>query len=494
MKKTKYFSITIIIILIAMGCSKESAEELVVGDKTALIEENTGAVENDYFVTQQQAIEVANAFFNDQAGMSGLRSSATIQTKASIEAIKEEQSDEPLMYIINYPEGGWAIVSATKSFYPVLAYSDKNSFEQTSDMGPAELWFAETKEAIKASKTLDELTSGEIRSIWNNYTMGDEPNRVVSNLKSATSIQQALSERIHQLTSQYGAGSSYIITTLAGTQGFLSSNSEWQSLRQFASSLGSPPEYTIIVGRKDYSTPSVGPLLQTKWHQGSPYNDLAPSGYSAGCSAIAVAQVMKYYQHPQSMTWNGFSFNWSNIPVEPKPGSAHAALVRLVGQFLGVSYMSIGTWATPGSVEDGLKSLGYNVTRRNHNYSLVSTQLLTYRRPVVMVGAHMDLPLPKPAAYIGKSHYWVCDGAKEMEHNITYFIEFINTSNNTYYNHPQIYRPSNPFKSHQYKYQHCHMNWGWQNGSNNGWYLFNDVKTNNGDYQYVREDFYISKP
>ncbi|MEM9549033.1 MAG: FISUMP domain-containing protein [Bacteroidota bacterium] len=64
---------------------------------------------------------------------------------------------------------------------------------------------------------------------------------------------------------------------------------------------------------------SVGPLIQTQWHQKAPYNDLAPEwNYIyptafgnitfdqksvAGCGAIAVAQLLRYYQHldaPQS--------------------------------------------------------------------------------------------------------------------------------------------------------------------------------------------------
>ena len=79
------------------------------------------------FVSKDQAIEVANAFLGVHAGISGLRSSAVTQSNPQIETIKD-QSNDPLIYVMNYPEGGWAIVSATRNFYPVLAFSDKNSF------------------------------------------------------------------------------------------------------------------------------------------------------------------------------------------------------------------------------------------------------------------------------------------------------------------------------------------------------------------------------
>ncbi len=44
---------------------------------------------------------------------------------------------------------------------------------------------------------------------------------------------------------------------------------------------------------------SVGPLLSTKWAQYEPFNLLCPENSLAGCVAVAMAQVMKYYNHPQ---------------------------------------------------------------------------------------------------------------------------------------------------------------------------------------------------
>ena len=46
------------------------------------------------------------------------------------------------------------------------------------------------------------------------------------------------------------------------------------------------------------TTTVVGPLLQTQWNQGDPYNSLCPSGTVTGCVATAMAQVMKYWNYP----------------------------------------------------------------------------------------------------------------------------------------------------------------------------------------------------
>lgn len=43
-------------------------------------------------------------------------------------------------------------------------------------------------------------------------------------------------------------------------------------------------------------------------------------------------------------------------------------------------------------------------------------------------------------------------------------------------------------------YLYFHMKWGWQNGSNDGWFAFNNVYSGNGNYRHSRQDFYITKP
>lgn len=48
----------------------------------------------------------------------------------------------------------------------------------------------------------------------------------------------------------------------------------------------------------------VGPLLTSRWHQNSPYNDLAPMGDGGrcvvGCVSTAASQIMKYWEWPPS--------------------------------------------------------------------------------------------------------------------------------------------------------------------------------------------------
>ena len=51
---------------------------------------------------------------------------------------------------------------------------------------------------------------------------------------------------------------------------------------------------------------SIHPLIETRWSQGSPYNDACPMGAFertvTGCVATAMAQVMYYHKCPQGET------------------------------------------------------------------------------------------------------------------------------------------------------------------------------------------------
>ena len=58
-------------------------------------------------------------------------------------------------------------------------------------------------------------------------------------------------------------------------------------------------------GLEPKSRSNVKPLIRTKWNQRDPFNSLCPldsNGYNghaaAGCGAIAIAQIMNYWEHP----------------------------------------------------------------------------------------------------------------------------------------------------------------------------------------------------
>ena len=87
--------------------------------------------------------------------------------------------------------------------------------------------------------------------------------------------------------------------------------------------LGSSPDTFSLTGRHDYLFAQVGPLLNSEWHQGWPFNRKCPgidSGEDqcnrtvAGSAAIAQAQIMKYWEWPDSGT-GSVSYSWRDTTL-----------------------------------------------------------------------------------------------------------------------------------------------------------------------------------
>ena len=203
---------------------------------------------------------------------------------------------------------------------------------------------------------------------------------------------------------------------------------------------------------------SVSPLLKTTWGQGAPYNSLCPeiSGNStghayAGCVAIAMAQIMNYWEHPVrgtsshsyncpdfgllSANFGATTYDWDNMKntysfdYNSNEAMAVATLVFHCGVSVEMLYGETISSAFSTDVPNALKTyFGFANTiiyRYKSNYS--NSQWISMLKT--------ELNNARPVYYSGRSgdtgHAFVCDG----------------------------YNNSNYF----------HFNWGW-NGFCNGYY------------------------
>lgn len=167
----------------------------------------------------------------------------------------------------------------------------------------------------------------------------------------------------------------------------------------------------------------VSPLISTKWGQSesndeidpNAYNYYAPSGSGcshtpAGCPAVAVGQVLKYWEKPECDV-----FNWSKMPNTLNTDNSNyteqkkeiANLLRNIGDnFTGYSYDCDGTGCTTDETLYGLKTyLNYpsaeivneNDYSRNEWKNLLCNEL-DNDRPILYRGVDYG------------GHIFVCDG------------------------------------------------------------------------------------
>ena len=220
---------------------------------------------------------------------------------------------------------------------------------------------------------------------------------------------------------------------------------------------------------------SVNALVQTRWNQGSPYNNLCPydSGEGertvTGCVATAMAQIMKYWNYPTqgngSVTYNatGYgnqtanfgntTYDWNNM-LNTYSNSATSAQKNAVATLMyhcGVAvHMSYGVSSTGGSGAVTVGSSNGTAEYAMKNYFLYKNTLAgRYRSSYSDTNwknmMYTDLDAGRPIIYTGRGdgggHCFICDG----------------------------YNNSNQF----------HFNWGW-GGYCDGFYAINSLVPGTG--------------
>ncbi|MDD4141424.1 MAG: thiol protease/hemagglutinin PrtT [Bacteroidales bacterium] len=181
------------------------------------------------------------------------------------------------------------------------------------------------------------------------------------------------------------------------------------------------------------SETAVNPLLTTNWDQGWPYNAMCPGNSMTGCVATAMAQVMKYWEHPihgygssayyhatygvLSANYGETYYNWNNMPNQCNTSNpAVATLMFHCGVSVQMDYSPQASGAYTENVPAAFKQyFGYSS-------ECVFLSKDDYTNWADMVKAELDAS--RPMLYRGNSnasggHAFVCDG-----YNTSNFFHF----------------------------------------------------------------------
>ena len=227
---------------------------------------------------------------------------------------------------------------------------------------------------------------------------------------------------------------------------------------------------------------TVGPLLTTTWDQGCFYNEMCPAdpdgtcGHTwVGCTATAMAQIMKYWNYPeggvgyhsylprenqqygqQSIFFNETDYNWTTMPENlTYQDSSVATLMYHCGVSADMDYSISGSSSHLYQAVQGFKNnFDYSDSLVQIYKSLVSDsiwkqlfkQSINLGRPVLMDG----YDAPKTSG-----HAWVCDGFQNQD----YF----------------------------------HMNWGWS-GVFNGFFMLDNLNPGGNDFNNLYTAIINLKP
>ncbi|MCF6241909.1 MAG: C10 family peptidase [Bacteroidales bacterium] len=301
------------------------------------------------------------------------------------------KSKENNYYIFNDKNShSFVIISADKKAYPILAYSLENNFPIANMPPEVAEWLAMYNLQIAKLKTLKKSAEEKVTLAWNKYSSTNF-NPAASNLKE-----------------------------------------------------------TVLT--------DVPPLISTTWNQGNYYNALCPetsTGGSgghvwAGCVAVAMAQLMKYWDYPangqgshsyvhyvygeQSADFQNTTYNWGNMPNSL---SAHnldvATLIYHCGVSVNMNYSPTGS----GSYSSTARASLINYFKYSSNTLLTSKNAYTDENWKRMLRTEINAGRPLfYAGYGTGGHAFNCDGYQGTD----YF----------------------------------HFNWGW-GGAYNGYFYLNDL-------------------
>jgi parallel beta-helix repeat protein len=218
----------------------------------------------------------------------------------------------------------------------------------------------------------------------------------------------------------------------------------YSEMIDFATANGIQPETEIlrqwdeaaqgIFGSRNVRT--VDPLVSTRWNQDCYYNEYCPAttggwwwggpcGHCyAGCVATAMAQVMKYWDYPetgfgshsyvhseygeQSANFAATTYHWDEMPVEIYGhNDAVATLLYHCGVSVNMNYSGSGSGAQSQDVETAMRSyFGYCGAKYR--------QKSGYQEDAWIAMLKAELDLSHPLYYSGANgdsgHAFVCDG------------------------------------------------------------------------------------
>ena len=229
--------------------------------------------------------------------------------------------------------------------------------------------------------------------------------------------------------------------------------------------------FTIISATNVKAQVVVEPLLETKWSQHEPYNNLCPMDGSnrsvTGCVATAMAQIMKYWEYPAQRTvsipayttqtrkisipaitgtttynWNDMKNITSEYTTDPQC-TAVATLMYHCGAAIKMDYKSSSSGAS------GLDAIKAIATYFDYDMRIKLMDRRDYDDSAWHALLRTELDAGRPVYYSGQGsggHAFVCDG----------------------------YRSDNYF----------HFNWGWGDIAD-GWFLTSAL--NPGSYNYTAD-------
>ncbi len=406
----------------------------------------------------------------DALTVAKLFNSGAIEARSgSLKSIKQlmsvsDDSGEPLMFIVNFEDNkGYVVISATKNMHAILAYSDEGNFDDSYLNTGMSIYMDEFKYGIKEviNKDIDSLRIKYALS-WSSFEQ--------QSVDLSVSTRSAADDKRRQEVLKW-EGSGYDCFPLSHLAAYVGSNEAQNIINGLCNNTNTSYDCMssaiLLVGLGTTQTDLR--LMNTAWHQYAPFNVKAPNG-KAGCWPVAIAQLMKYHEHPKA-------YNWADIPVNPTNNKSFNDFILDVRAKCGAIYHmdGSGTGVAPVDAVSALNNYwGYSAFLYTYNSSsyFAIKNSLNGRNPVIMRGRGII-----DGTEVG--HAWIAHGYRERHYEIG--IAYIPRSSNEY--------TKMHVKNDGIYDEYLNMNWGW--GYNSDYVFYSSAKPTRDNFEFSINREYV---
>lgn len=378
-----------------------------------------------------------------------------IQTKStsasSIKTIIDSLTGEPILYIMNYGNNnGFVVISATKKYAPILAFSEVGSYDEDVDLASKEYLAAYESEIIETLDNSSDSLRIKHAAEWSYFENPD-----IAITKNSSTLDKKKQAEIEKKKSQ---GYRYV--------GGLEELRSYIPASEYQSAINDICTHTdqayncneiSLFFIKDFNQTQIGPLTQTEWHQDYPFNIDAPNGY-AGCVPIALAQIFYFHKYPAK-------YNWNSIYTFPILNNDFKYFITDIRNLCKVEYKPKGTSSNYEKAMSAAKNLGYKAEDLGLPDFIKLQKEVTNGRPVYIQGQRNDK----------EGHAWICSGyqyRRSMAIVSTIFDRKYDIEGRKDQYGDYNIMISNSDNMSEYPSRFFYMNLGW-GGTNNGWYRSN---------------------
>ena len=451
--KNMKFKFTAITLAIATLFSCNNLEEQSYDVVQVKVTQEDNLIERNILnLSSVDASKLAKQFsINEYEG--GSRTASDVAIK-DIQTIASD-TGEPLMYVVNYANNkGFTVISATKNYAPVLAYSDEGYLNVNDASFTENIFIDEYKTYIESVVGLECDSLRQKYAIdWSFYEKKSEA--VNSRAYTDAQIQQELANASTYYTNQgyevHSLGAAPYLIPATGSQSAEDrANGFIRDICDHTPSQYDCMDVTLLLVKRTYQ--QHGPYIQDTWNQFPPYNTDSENNY-AGCSTIAVAKVMNYHQWP---VWS--NINWNNIRedlVYTLNTDEWNFFSKLRKEMNANESKPTETIIENEDMVNFLNSNGYHATLLDYpGHQSVGEQIIA-GLPVIMRGNKSQTA----------GHAWVCDGYKY--HTIQYAAYMIDRDFHEYTFFPGMT---------DYSLHYLHMSWGAElEDPEQAWYYQDDL-------------------